>query len=56
MDALTGALAEVEPADCPRLLGWVVGRGLLGLAHESGFGEAAQAAYRFADALAGGVK
>lgn len=53
--ALAEALAEIEPAERPELLGWVASRGLLGLAHETGFAEAAGVAYRLADTLARGV-
>lgn len=56
MASITAAMAEIDPADRPQLLAWVTGRGLLGLAHERGFGEAAGLAYRYADTLAGGVR
>lgn len=41
MASITSALAEIDSADRRQLLTWLVGRGLLDLAHERGFGEAA---------------
>lgn len=54
-DALADALAHSEPQARREILAWMAGRGLLGLAHESGFGAAAEHAYRMADTLAGAV-
>ncbi len=56
MASITAAMADIDPADRPQLLASVAGRGLLGLAHERGFGEAAGVASRYADTLAGGVE
>lgn len=56
MAALTDALSAVKPSERPQLLAWIAGRSLLGLARETGFREAAQAAYCFADILAGSAR
>lgn len=56
MASITAALADIDPADRPQLLRWIPSRGLLGLAHETGFADAAGLAYRYADMLAGGVR
>ncbi len=56
LDALTDALADVEPAERPQILQWVASRGSLGFAHERGFAEAAALGYQMADALAVAVR
>ena len=53
VDGISRGLLDVEPEDRVDLLKWVVGRGLLGLACERGFVDAAATAYEFADRLAG---
>ena len=54
--AICDALADIPREDHGDIMRWLASRGLIGLAHERGFEAAADAAYRYADTLAGGVR
>jgi len=56
IEAVRSTLRGRRPDDQARILGWLCGRSLLGVARLNGFATAAETAYRHADILAGAVR